>query len=269
MKDGIGTWIIVPCFNEGRRLNLDAFREYLGSHEDTGFCFVDDGSQDDTWERLETMRSAFPRQAATLRLNRNSGKAEAIRSGINFALKPTTTARYVGFWDADLATPLDEIDSFRRILMESDSFAVASGSRIRRMGATIERSVLRDLEGRVFAALASLVLGLGFRETQCGAKLFERSLAERIFQETFISSWGFDVEIFARVLRLYGRERTKKLVCEVPLRSWREIPGSKMNLAGKLRSLTDLLLIFRRYRMRPPTETKSSPVRGTAMRSWR
>ncbi|EFC91084.1 glycosyl transferase family 2 [Dethiosulfovibrio peptidovorans DSM 11002] len=269
MKNGIGTWIIVPCFNEGRRLNLDAFRKYLRSHEDTGFCFVDDGSQDNTWARLEPMRSGFPRQTTALHLNRNSGKAEAVRSGINFTLKRTATARYVGFWDADLATPLDEIDSFRHILRENDSFAVASGSRIRRMGASIERSVLRDLEGRVFAALASLVLGLGFRETQCGAKLFERSLAERIFQDPFISSWGFDVEIFARVLRLYGRERTKKLICEVPLRSWREIPGSKMDLAGKLRSLTDLVLIFHRYRMLPPIVTKSSPIRGTAMRSWR
>ncbi len=262
MKNKLQAWIIVPCFNEERRLDMGAFQEYIFSHKEVGFCFVDDGSHDGTYGIIRKAASCFPKQVTTKRLLQNSGKGEAIRTGINHVLSTQKASRYLGYWDADLATPLEEIDSLLDTLKEGRPYLVASGSRITRMGASIQRTFLRYADGKLFSFLASVVLGLRFRDTQCGAKLFEQTLAERVFQKPFLSSWAFDVEIFARIRSLYGKANTRKIVCEVPLHSWKEVSGSKITYSSQLRMLFDLLRIFLHYRPFP-REDKKAGVPGT------
>lgn len=240
-------WIVVPCFNEENRLRRNAFAEFISAHHDVGFCFVNDGSADGTLQVLNEIREDFPLQVALLDLEINGGKAEAVRSGITY-ISELSVSPYIGFWDADLATPLEEIDIFLKILSSNQDLLVASGSRISRMGAFIERTPSRDLEGKVFAALSSSVLGMKFRDTQCGAKLFEREIALKIFTNPFISRWCFDVELFARIRDLIGRNRVNRAVYEVPLQQWKEIPGSKIDLKGSLGMLFDLGKIFLHYR---------------------
>ncbi len=102
--------IVIPCYNERRRLDALAFREFLLDHENIGFLFVNDGSTDGTRELLEEAALGNPERLVVLHLEHNSGKAEAVRRGLLEAA--AIGAEYAGFWDADLATPLEAIPEF-------------------------------------------------------------------------------------------------------------------------------------------------------------
>ena len=98
----------MPCFNEESRLRLDLFADFLRSQETIHFLFVNDGSTDGTLQLLRQFESQHPDRVSVLDKPVNGGKAEAVRDGMRQAMladKPD----YVGFWDADLATPLDAI----------------------------------------------------------------------------------------------------------------------------------------------------------------
>ena len=111
----------------------------------------------------------------------------------------------MGYWDADLATPLSTIPEFIEKFQSSRALVAVCGSRILRLGASIQRLVFRHYLGRVFSTVASNILNIPVYDTQCGAKLFRTEHAELIFSEHFISRWFFDVELFARAL--LGPER--------------------------------------------------------------
>ena len=104
----------------------------------------------------------------------------------------------MGYWDADLATPLSKIPEFIGKFQSSRALVAVCASRILRLGASVHRSVFRHYFGRVFAMVASNILNILIYDTQCGAKLFRTEHAELIFYEHFISRWVFDVELFAR-----------------------------------------------------------------------
>src|SRR3954447_18744212 len=106
--------IVVPCFNEEQRLAADAFRAFRVDGHRVDFCFVDDGSTDNTIGVLNALRESDPSRFSVLRLQKNSGKAEAVRRGMLEAAGGS--ADVVGFWDADLATPLSELAGFLKIL---------------------------------------------------------------------------------------------------------------------------------------------------------
>ena len=208
------TFVVVPCFNEAARLDRAAYEQFL-ARTDVVLVFVDDGSADTTLQVLRNISEATPRVTAVVPLARNSGKSEAIRAGVHYALE--RGAECVGYWDADLATPLAEIDTFRRMLEGRPELVGVFGSRIRRLGAAITRDPLRHYFGRVFATLASVVLDLAVYDTQCGAKLFRVNDAlRRAFASPFLSRWIFDVELLARIAA--GRRRGG---CAIPIPSER------------------------------------------------
>src|SRR3954470_10529519 len=99
--------VAVPCFNEARRLPLQEYSSFLNRSPNVTLVLVDDGSTDDTPLILERLRQRHPRQVCTLRLSSNVGKAEAVRRGMRVALRRQPVL--IGYWDADLATPLDTI----------------------------------------------------------------------------------------------------------------------------------------------------------------
>ena len=109
--------IVIPCFNEGQRLNTSNFIEFLKCHENIFFVFVNDGSTDNTHDLLASMAHECSEMIHITELKSNSGKAEAIRCGMNYILKSYKTA-LVGYWDADLSTPLSEIPRFIHFLTE-------------------------------------------------------------------------------------------------------------------------------------------------------
>ena len=99
-----GLALIVPCYNEATRLDAPAFAEFVLSHAPIRLLFVDDGSTDATPEVLARLQETAPDRIGVMRLERNQGKAEAVRVGILYGIGQR--AALVGFWDADLPTPL-------------------------------------------------------------------------------------------------------------------------------------------------------------------
>src|SRR3954470_3690467 len=162
--------VVVPCYNEVKRLDVRTFAEFVGAHSNVSFIFVDDGSTDDTPLVMERLRQQHSRQVCTLRLGANVGKAEAVRRGMRIALRRGPAM--IGYWDADLATPLESILSLADVLRTRANVELVMGSRVALLGHEIRRSGVRHFTGRVFATVASLVLGVPVYDTQCGAKLF-------------------------------------------------------------------------------------------------
>ena len=219
--------VVIPCYNEAQRLPAEAIATFLRCHPSIAFVLVNDGSSDLTAEVLRELATQFPSQATVVSLEKNQGKAEAVRQGILTALEQSP--QFVGYWDADLATPLKEIERFRSILAERPQLLLAMGSRVRLLGRHIERSAARHYLGRVFATCASIALAMPVYDTQCGAKLFRVApQTERIFDAPFRSRWIFDVELLARLRQsLHGTDIDER-ICEVPLESWRDVRGSKL-----------------------------------------
>jgi dolichyl-phosphate beta-glucosyltransferase len=239
--------LVVPCYNEERRLDVEAFRQVSIPDHDVDFLFVNDGSSDGTLRILHALRDSNPQRFAVLDLEKNSGKAEAVRRGVLVALERNPD--YTGFWDADLATPLSELPAFLEILAARDSIHIVMGARVRLLGREISRRPARHYFGRVGATLISSSLGLAVYDTQCGAKVFRSSDTLRdVFSRPFLSRWIFDVEIIARYIERWGRDAVADSVYELPVTRWHDVKGSKVKSHDFLRALHDLWKIRRAYR---------------------
>jgi dolichyl-phosphate beta-glucosyltransferase len=242
--------VAVPCFNEARRLPSESFGSFLDRSPNVTIVFVDDGSTDDTPLVLERMRQRHPKQVCTLRLNSNVGKAEAVRRGLRVALRRQPAA--VGYWDADLATPLEAIPQLYKLLRKRPEIRLVMGSRVALLGRQIRRSGLRHLMGRAFATAASLVLGLAVYDTQCGAKLFRATpdLA-RLLDSPFRSRWVFDVEILARIVmaaRSTSSAPADEVIYECPLDRWHDVHGSRLKPFDFCVAAVDLAAIYWAFR---------------------
>ncbi len=261
--------IVIPCYNERRRLNADAFREFILDHEGISFLFVNDGSTDGTRELLDELAAGSPERLRAMHLERNSGKAEAVRRGLLEARGPGV--RYAGFWDADLATPLDAIPDFVGHLDAHQDVQMIFGARVRLLGREIDRRAVRHYLGRIFATTASLVLGVPLYDTQCGAKLFRMSPEiVRLFETPFRSRWIFDVEIVARFFCEPHSAGVGSLIHERPLERWRDVAGSKVRPRDFVRAVFELWTIRRAYRRRGraiPAPVASVPAESMAARA--
>lgn len=247
------TVVVVPCYNEEGRLAVDEFMG-LAKNGAARLLFVNDGSRDGTESLLRSMVANSPREIGLISLSRNHGKAEAVRRGLCHAL--TEGAEVVAYVDADLATPVPEIE---RLLEERERAGadVVLGARVGLLGWDVRRSARRHYLGRVFATAASFNLGIRVYDTQCGAKVFRRTTALAVaLAEPFRSRWVFDVELLGRLLiaqRHYGVDQLEFL--EVPLRAWSDVPGSKLRATAMVGAAYDLMLIRRElsaWRRRAP-----------------
>lgn len=213
--------LVVPCFNERRRLDLDGFATAATRH-DLQILFVDDGSKDGTPDLIAEAIAGKSR-LGLLRREENVGKGAAVRAGMLHLADQCPDAMWIGFWDADLSTPLDEVPHMLRYHeMEGGGYDAIWGSRVMRAGSRIRRRFGRHLFGRLFATAAGECLGVRAYDTQCGAKLFRRTVVPEIFREEFISRWIFDVELYFRL----GHDR----ILECPVLEWTDTPGSKVSV---------------------------------------
>ena len=241
--------IVVPCFNEEKRLDVASFRDFSDpSHRITFLC-VDDGSTDKTFELLQSLQAADPNKFSVLSLPQNQGKAEAVRRGVLTALE--SQPDYVGFWDADLATPLSAIPQFVDLAESRPDLELIMGSRVKLLGRKIERRRSRHYLGRVFATAVSTILGLDVYDTQCGAKLFRVTpFISTLFQQPFYSRWIFDVEIIARLIqakRGKNLPQADRVIYEFPLMEWRDVQGSKVGYRDFVRAAWELSRIHNNY----------------------
>ena len=233
--------LIVPCFNESLRIQKDKFIQETPPNVD--LLFANDGSTDHTAQVLKNICVSRPGFYA-FNSPKNSGKANVIHEAFlslksKDQLHPYT---WIGFWDADLATPLAEINNF---IIYQNYFSVKStalfGCRLARYGAKINRSLLRHYLSRIFVTATDLILGIKAYDSQCGAKLFHRSIADKIFEKPFISKWIFDLEIILRA----GSEN----VLEIPVFEWVDVPGSKLKIGREIfRVLFEIFKIKQNYK---------------------
>ena len=245
------TVIVVPCYDEAERLRTDELLHALDQWPWLSFVLVDDGSRDRTRQVLEGLAAERPDRIRVVALDRNRGKAEAVRLGVLEATQGDVWA--FGYWDADLATPLDELPRLVAALADGEAL-VALGSRVRLLGRAIDRRAQRHYIGRVYATLVSLILGLEVYDTQCGAKVFRNhAQTRRLFEEPFATRWSFDVELLLRLLeaeRAGGVTSLRRVCREVPLERWEDVPGSKLGLSSAPRILSELGTIWSRARRR-------------------
>lgn len=234
--------IVVPCYNEERRIQQQAFLAFAREGR-AELLLVNDGSSDGTEKVLRGLAAACPSAIRAISLEKNSGKAEAVRRGLLEAI--ASGAKVVGYLDADLSTPFSEV-TFLLDEAQRTGAQVVLGARVALLGRTIDRKLWRHTLGRVFAGFASQILALRVYDTQCGAKLFTVSPAlEAALRDPFISRWAFDVELLGRLMT--GTPDVEPLLVsdfvEVPLREWRDVGGSKLSVPQMTKVLGDLARI--------------------------
>jgi dolichyl-phosphate beta-glucosyltransferase len=237
--------IVIPCYNEEARFDTDAFARCLGAQPSTSFILVNDGSTDGTLAKLKAFAGEYPTRVQVIDQTPNAGKAEAVRKGMLAAID--SGAELAGFWDADLATPLEAIPEFVDLFDRHPETELVLGARVALLGREIERKPLRHYLGRIFATGASMVLNLPVYDTQCGAKLIRSSAVTRkLFDEPFGSRWIFDVEMLARYLR--GRDAPHQ-IRELPLERWTDVAGSKVKPIDFVRAFGELIRVQRHYHL--------------------
>lgn len=224
--------IIVPAYNEGRRLPraLERIREYVtGKQIEAEVLVVDDGSDDETAKLAREWSARWP--AVRLVSNvRNRGKGYSVRHGMLEA-----RGRVALFTDADLSAPIEEADKLLAALAGAD---VAIGSRaLDRSLITVHQSRLRELAGILFNWIVRTMTGVPFRDTQCGFKAFVLEHARILFEQQKIEDFGFDPEI------LFLAKRHGLRAVEIPVR-WAHDPATTVHVfRDSLRMFADLLRI--------------------------
>jgi len=258
MKNGI----IIPCYNEAKRLNFEAFKVFISSHVNYILCFVNDGSKDHTLSELLKFQKEMGDRVVVIDLPQNLGKAEAVRSGINYIIK-NPKIDTVGFMDADLATGFQD---YTRLVskMNIGRKKMVFGSRKKNEELLMQRTRFRKLASWAVGLFIKLIVGLPIKDTQCGAKVFKRTTASLVFNKEFNSRWLFDVEIFIRLKKVY-KEKVLDRIEEVALLKWNEVEGSKITLKDSIKFPVQLLEIAYNYRVKPKVIEMQTNVRNIAV----
>jgi dolichyl-phosphate beta-glucosyltransferase len=217
--------VVVPCFNEEGRLGhtLERIRDHLGrAKTDHEIIVVDDGSTDRTRE----VALSFPAVRLTP-IRGNRGKGYSVREGMLLARGDP-----VLMTDADLSTPIEELDRFLR-LIETADVVIASRAL---PGAAVQTVWYRKLLGRLGHLIIASVTVRGLKDTQCGFKLFRREAVRQIFPKQTLEGFGFDFEV------LFLAQRDGLRIREEPVR-WMNDPLTKVRWHDYLKTLSELLRV--------------------------
>lgn len=225
--------IVIPAYNENRRIaaTLDQVLAFVKVENwDAEVIVVNDGSRDDT---AEIVRGYMQRNPAVRLVENpgNRGKGYSVRNGMLHAV-----GAFVLFSDADLSAPIAEAEKLFAALRAGAD--VAFGSRwARRELQVIAQPFYRRVLGRVFNLLLRLVLGLPYKDTQCGFKAFTRAATQAVFPRQTRERWGFDPEI------LYIARRQGLRVVEVPV-AWSHAGYSQLHpFRDGMRMFNDILRV--------------------------
>lgn len=242
-KNGIG--VVIPCYNEESRLKTAEFSNFVKNNHGYLLCFVNDGSKDNTLNVLKDFEEQNKGSVVVYDCKKNGGKAEAVRLGILHLLKDKSLD-YIGFLDADLSTNFDDFEDLAKTISGS-KYKLVAGSRISRMGANIIKQSSRGIISKTINFIIRKILGMEFQDTQCGAKIMTRDVAENLFNQPFYTRWIFDVEIFLRMKNHFGADKVQSLISEQPLKRWVHEDGSKLSMKDSLKIIGQLYTIYSKY----------------------
>jgi len=216
--------LIIPFYNEEKRMAIKEFEIIFLQYSEISFLLIDDGSNDNTYElinRLEKNNS----NVTCKKNEKNLGKAESVRYGVNNS--NLDDYDYVGYLDADLATPVSEVVKLLQFAYKYPEKDIIMGSRIKLLGNKVNRSLLRHYLGRIFATIISqFILKIPIYDSQCGAKVFKAAIAKKLFKSPFHTKWLFDVELLLRFKN--SKNNLAEKVVELPLYQWTEKGNSKI-----------------------------------------
>ncbi len=238
--------VVIPCYNEEERLSGQEFKNFVHSNLGYHLCFVNDGSTDRTLEVLEELRKGNENKISIYDCAKNGGKAEAVRQGV-LHLANDQQLDYIGYLDADLSTDFRDFDDLVKT-MENSNFKIVSGSRMSRMGANITKESARKIISKTINLIIRSILKMPFNDTQCGAKIMDKEIAQLVFNKKFITRWLFDVEIFMRMRKHYGKDKVQELICEQPLKRWIHADGSKLSMKDSIKIVGQLAKIAVHYK---------------------
>jgi CheY-like chemotaxis protein len=238
--------VVIPCYNEEKRLASDEFKQFVNSNLGYHLCFVNDGSEDNTLDVLHKLKKGSEGRISIYNCKENFGKAEAVRLGM-LHLSKQQQFDYIGFLDADLSTNFEDFDALVDTI-DASNFKIVSGSRITRMGAEIKKKSARAIISNAINFIIRKTLGMDFKDTQCGAKIMTIDVIEDTFQTKFLTRWLFDVEIFMRMRKKYGLEKAKTLLCEKPLNRWVHKDSSKVSYKDSFKILSQIVQIAFHYK---------------------
>jgi glycosyltransferase involved in cell wall biosynthesis len=251
--------LVVPCFNEASRWTPEYWARAL-SLPGVRWIFVDDGSSDDTFSRIDEISTAG--LAESLRLPSNAGKAEAVRLGLNLALSRHPDSFAVGFMDADGAIDPSDIlrliSSLEEHSSQAGSIDAVWAARVGLSGRDVQRSLTRHYIGRAVATFLALGQPNTPYDTQCGLKLFLSSDQFRKCLETpFQTRWLFEIELMNRWLDITGDSMR---IWEEPLRSWHAVGGSKITFREVVRIVHELYIVKRLQRRSRRSDSRESDL---------
>ncbi len=255
--------VVIPCYNEEKRLLSKEFTNFIDKNTGYHLCFVNDGSKDNTLAVLQEIRKGREDAITVYDCEKNGGKAEAVRQGMLHMLKEEGLD-YIGFLDADLSTDLRDFDDLVSTI-ENSNYKIVSGSRISRMGANITKESARKIISQTINFIIRKILSMDFKDTQCGAKIFHRDVIKISFQDKFVSKWIFDVEIFRRVTLHYGLKKAKEILCEQPLKRWIHADGSKLSMKDSFKIIFQLGQIAVHYNWRKKRKNKIKDFKNKAV----
>ncbi|MFS4482932.1 response regulator [Hyunsoonleella sp. 2307UL5-6] len=238
--------VVIPCYNEEERLLSKEFIDFVDSNLGYHLCFVNDGSKDNTLQVLNDLQKERQNNISVYNCEKNGGKAEAVRQGV-LHLAKDSQLDYIGYLDADLSTDFRDFDDLVKTIETSD-FKIVSGSRMSRMGADITKESARKIISKTINLIIRTILGMPFNDTQCGAKIMDKDIVKHMFNDKFISAWIFDVEIFIRMRKHYGKKKAISYICEQPLKRWIHADGSKLSMKDSIKIVGQLGQIALHYK---------------------
>ncbi|GAA3612058.1 glycosyltransferase [Flavivirga amylovorans] len=238
--------VVIPCYNEEERLLSKEFFDFVDSNLGYHLCFVNDGSTDNTLEVLNNLCKNREANISVFNCEKNGGKGEAVRQGV-LHLAKDPQLDYIGYLDADLSTDFRDFDDLVKTIETSD-FKIISGSRMSRMGANITKESARKIISKTINLIIRTILGMPFNDTQCGAKIMDKDITKHMFKDKFITRWLFDVEIFIRMRKHYGKKKAISYICEQPLKRWIHADGSKLSMKDSIKIVGQLGQIAVHYR---------------------
>jgi dolichyl-phosphate beta-glucosyltransferase len=222
--------IVIPAYNEESRLptTLQCIVDFLcrKDMESADILVVDDGSRDGT----AAVAGRFP-SVRVLRSPGNRGKGCAVRLGML-----ASDSEWTLFTDADLSTPIEELEKLWRVARESGADVVIGSRAMDRSLVGVHQSFLRESMGRIFNLTMRSITSLPFHDTQCGFKLFRTKAAHAIFRRQRLDGFGFDVEVLF-IARILGFRAV-----EVPVR-WNNSAATKVSLFGGFQAFIDPLRV--------------------------